>query len=161
MPLRSEKKSDSDLPGEAKERKLFESFLATRHLRLTRPRKLIFDEVFRIHGHVDAEEIALSLRTAGKRVSRASVYRTLDLLAEANFVKPVTLGSKQRFYEHVHTGEHHDHLVCQDCGKIFEFYSGEIEDLQTKICSKNSFEPVRHTMTIYGRCGQCRKKNPK
>jgi Fur family transcriptional regulator, ferric uptake regulator len=161
LPRTKDSDPNSNQSATFEERELFEEFLQCRSLRLTRPRRLIFDEVFRIHGHVDAEEIATNLRAPAKRVSRASVYRTLDLLAQAGLVKPVTLGGKQRFYEHVHTGEHHDHLVCIECGKIFEFYSEEIEKLQSKTCSANSFEPIQHMMTIYGRCAKCRKNTGK
>jgi Fur family ferric uptake transcriptional regulator len=125
---------------------------------MTRQRVLVFDAVFRVHGHVDAEELAGHLRKPGSRVSRASVYRTLDLLAEAGLVKPTRLGERQRFYEHVHGGEHHDHLVCEVCGRLIEFYSPEIEKLQEKVCRENSFEPARHTMIVYGVCEECRRK---
>jgi Fur family transcriptional regulator, ferric uptake regulator len=141
------------------ESKLFEIYLRGKGLRLTRPRRLIFDEVFSVHGHVDAEELAAHLREPGKKVSRASVYRTLDLLAEANLVKPIRLlGGKQRVYEHIHSGEHHDHLVCTECGRIQEFFSEGLENLQSKVCKEHEFRPVRHTMIVYGLCGQCNKK---
>lgn len=156
----SEHKPDEKKPViEAKdERRIFEAFLQSRGLRLTRPRKIIFEEVFRVHGHVDAEELSTILRGPGKRVSRASVYRTLDLLAEAGLVKPVRLGGKeQRLYEHVHSGEHHDHLICDKCGKIIEFFCGEIEALQSGICREKGFQPATHSMIIYGICARCRR----
>jgi Fur family transcriptional regulator, ferric uptake regulator len=159
MPRKSKNISSPNLTNSDEEREQFEIYLSNKGLRLTRPRKLIFDEVFNVHGHVDAEELAAHLREPGKRVSRASVYRTLDLLAEANLVKPIRLLSgKQRIYEHIHSGEHHDHLVCIECGRIQEFFSEDLENLQTKLCSKHEFKPARHTMIVYGLCGQCSKK---
>lgn len=139
------------------ERERFKAFLKGRGLSLTSQRDAVFEEVFRYHGHLEADEIADRLRRSGRRASRATVYRTLDLLVEAGLAKRVRLGSAQRQYEHVHPGEHHDHLVCEKCGKVLEFYSPEIEDCQARVCDENDFEPVRHTMIIFGLCSRCRK----
>jgi len=151
--------ADQELPAEiAAERDRFELFLHSRGLRLTQPRAVIFEEVFRHHGHIDAEGIAERLKKMGKKGSRATVYRTLDLLVEAGHVKPVQLGSSQSLYEHVHTGEHHDHMVCRCCGKIIEFYSEELEECQSRLCEEHVFKPERHTMVIFGECSECREK---
>lgn len=141
------------------ERSFFEVFLKKKGLKLTQQRRLIFEEVFRIHGHVDAEKISMSLKKPGKHVSRASVYRTLDLLVEAGLVKPILITPRRRVYEHIHTGEHHDHLVCVKCGTVIEFLSPEIEDLQNKVCERNTFNASGHTMIIYGTCSKCRRKD--
>jgi Fur family transcriptional regulator, ferric uptake regulator len=138
------------------EKEKLETFLATRGLRMTSQRRTIFYAVFRIHGHVDAEELYAILKKEDISVSRASVYRSLDLFAEAGLVKPIRLGGKQRLYEHVHQGEHHDHLFCEKCGQIIEFFSPEIEELQTKVCNEKIFEPLRHTMVIQGICSKCK-----
>lgn len=148
-------RSDS---GIEEERIRFREFLKSKGLKLTKQRQIIFDEVFRHHGHLDAESIAGRLRGMGKRASRATVYRTLDLLSEAGLVKSIRLGSKQQSFEHVHTGEHHDHLVCNSCGMIIEFFSEELENSQDRICGEYGFCPERHTMTIFGVCAKCRKE---
>lgn len=157
--------SDSDsfklkkLPSDFEiERMQFETFLKGKGLKLTKQRKIIFDEVFRHHGHLDADSIAERLRSLGKRASRATVYRTLDLLSEAGLVKSISLGKSQHYHEHVHEGEHHDHLVCVSCHKIIEFYSDELENTQDKICREYSFKPVHHTMIVFGTCSKCRQK---
>jgi len=148
-----------NLPSEIDvERERFEAYLASRGLRLTEQRRAIFEEVFRHHGHLDAEELVGRLRAMGKQASRATVYRTLDLLVEAGLVKPLRLTTEQRYFEHVHAGEHHDHLVCIECNRIFEFYSEELEECQARICDETDFTPKRHTMVIYGICSECRKK---
>ena len=106
----------------AEERDTFEAFLRSRGLRLTKQRKLIFDEVFSLDGHLDADRIASKLKDAHKNASRATVYRTLDLLAEAGLAKRVRLTANNMVYEPIRTGEHHDHMVCLRCGKIIEFF---------------------------------------
>jgi len=145
-------------PGLDEERQRLEAFLRSRGLRLTAQRRIVFEEVFRHHGHLDVDELVARLRRLGKRASRATVYRTLDLLAEAGLVKHMRLGTSQRRFEHVHSGEHHDHLVCLRCGEIFEFLSPELEDCQSRICRETGFAPERHTMVIFGVCAKCREK---
>jgi len=140
------------------ERVSFDSFLKNRGLKLTGQRKAIFREVFRIHGHVDADDIVANLKRSGEKVSRATVYRTLELLVDAELVKAVRPGTSQMYYEHAHSGEHHDHLVCVKCSRIFEFYSPEIEETQVRVCREKDFVPNRHTMIIYGTCRNCRRK---
>ena len=150
--------TDKNAPDIETERIRFREFLSEKGLKLTKQRQIIFDEVFRHHGHLDADSIAVRLRAMGKRASRATVYRTLDLLSEAGLVKSMRLGSKPDYFEHVHPGEHHDHLVCTECGEIIEFYSDVLENMQEKICNESMFKPVRHTMTIFGVCAKCRKE---
>ncbi len=152
-----EDKPINDLPPEIlAERDRFEIYLASRGLRMTRQREAIFREVFRHHDHIDADELTDRIRKLEDGASRATVYRTLDLLAKADLVKPVGLGLNQRLYEHVHHGEHHDHLVCTQCGAIIEFFSDELENCQHGVCDKHDFHPVRHTMVIFGTCSKCK-----
>jgi len=146
------------LPDHENEKARFKAFLKNRGLKLTNQRRAIFDAVFSDHGHLHADEIADRLRKLGNKASRATVYRTLDLLVEAELVKAVRPGTSQMYYEHVHTGEHHDHLVCVECSEIFEFYSPEIEETQNQVCVELDFTPHKHTMVIYGVCSDCRKK---
>ncbi|HDS29658.1 MAG TPA: transcriptional repressor [Firmicutes bacterium] len=136
----------------------FEKFLRLNQLRMTCQRKAILREVFRYHGHIDADELSERVRKIDRAASRATVYRTLDLLAQAGLVKNVGLGRSQKFFEHVHHGEHHDHLVCESCGEIIEFFSSELENCQSAVCDEHDFLPKRHTMVIFGLCGKCRKK---
>ena len=143
------------------EQAIFEAFLNSHGFRMTRPRQAIFQVVFALHTHIDADKLTAYLEVKGLKVSRASVYRTLELLAQAGLVKRVRWGSGKCLYEHIHTGEHHDHLVCDICGKIIEFYSEEMETLQASICSAHSFEPRTHTMSIHGICAECQKKTSK
>ena len=153
-----EDKLNDDFPLEIKaELDLFKSHLAAQGLRMTRQREAIFREVFRHHGHIDADELTERLGKLEIGASRATVYRTLDLLANIGLVKPVGLGLNQRFYEHMHLGEHHDHLVCTECGAIIEFFSPELEDCQHDVCDEFEFKPVRHTMVIFGICKKCKE----
>ncbi|MCJ7497919.1 MAG: transcriptional repressor, partial [candidate division Zixibacteria bacterium] len=139
-----------------KEAEIFEKYLKTKDLSLTRERKAILNQVFAIDGHLEADDIFLRLRKAKKDVSRATVYRTLGLLVDSGLVRKVYLGEDHIHYEHTFGHTHHDHLVCIKCGKVFEFSDKKIERLQEKICQKKGFKEVSHTVQIFGYCKDCR-----
>ena len=90
-------------------------------------------------------------------VSRATVYRTLNIMKELGFVEEVIKINNKTIYE-ISIKEHHDHLICTSCGKIIEFQSKNIEKLQEKICSNYNFLPKFHRLEIFGLCERCQKK---
>lgn len=140
---------------DAREREIFLRFLRERGGRVTSERLALFDEIFSQHGHIDAEELLRSLKSRGSKISRATVYRNLDLLVECGLVRRQRLGSRGFLYEHVHPGQRHDHLVCTGCGRVVEFVSAGISALQAEICRAHGFDPARHTLQITGRCNAC------
>ena len=73
----------------------------------------------------------------------------------SGLVSRVKLGGEEYRYEHVHPGEHHDHIVCLHCGKVYEFESDEIEKLQDEICRRFGFHPRAHSHKIEGCCADC------
>ena len=86
--------------------------------RVTSERLRLFREVYSQHGHIDAEALLKSIQRQGLKISRATLYRNLDLMAELGFVRKYRLGSNRLLYEHVHAGQRHDHLVCSECGRV-------------------------------------------
>jgi Fur family ferric uptake transcriptional regulator len=133
----------------------FTAFLRSRRLRLTAERVAVCREIFAQHGHIDAEAVWAALVRARAGVSRATVYRNLDLLVAAGLVRKQRLGHRHFLYEHVHAGETHDHLVCSRCGRVIEFTSPGIRALQTEICRAHGFVPARHGLQISGLCRTC------
>lgn len=140
---------------DAREKQRFLSFLRERGMRVTQERLVLFDEIFSRHGHIDAEELLDGLKERGEKISRATVYRNLDLLVECGLVSKVRLGRNRFQYEHVHEGQRHDHLVCAECGRVVEFVSPGIAALQTEICRAHGFVPDEHTLQISGVCVRC------
>lgn len=136
----------------------FREFLADKGLKLTKERVAVMNEIFSYHGHFDPEYLYSRIKNSGSKASRASVYRTLNLLVESRLVEKITRTDKGNVYEHTYGHEHHDHMICDDCGRIIEFYSEKIESLQDEICKKNIFEGASHTLVIRGYCEPCRKK---
>ncbi len=136
----------------------FRNFLGDRGLKLTKERIAILKEVFSFHGHFEPEHLYFRMKEGGSKASRASVYRTLSLLVESGLVEKVTRTEKGTVYEHTYGHRHHDHMICGVCGKIIEFYSEKLENLQKEICASNGFDGVSHTLEIRGSCQRCRKK---
>ncbi len=124
--------------------------------RVTTERLHLFREIYSQHGHIDAEALLASIQERGLKISRATLYRNLDLLAEFGFVKKYRLGGSRYLYEHVHEGQRHDHLVCTECGRVVEFVSPGIDALQREICRAHGFDPQEHTLQIHGLCLECK-----
>ena len=118
---------------------------------------MIFDEVFSTSGHFEVEELLFSLRKKRKRVSRATVYRTLDLLVKSGLVGKIDLGEAHSHYESTAGGKYHGHLVCLRCGKVTEFENKKIEDLKKESTKGKDFQVIRHSLEFYGYCSKCRK----
>jgi Fur family transcriptional regulator, ferric uptake regulator len=137
------------------EQQRFFAYLRGRGLRLTRERRELFAEIFAQHRHLDADELLRAMREQGSTISRATVYRNLELLVECGLVRKHRLGRNRHLYEHLHAGQEHDHLVCSLCGRVVEFKSPGIAALQTEICRAHGFDPGRHTLQILGVCRGC------
>jgi len=143
------------------EKALFADFLKKKGLKTTRERTALFEEIFSTHRHFDADDLVMRMREKGMKISRATVYRTLELLTECNLVGRVRLNEEKYRYERLHMGEHHDHLVCTSCGKIVEFIEPRIEKLQDVVCEKYGFLATSHSHQIRGLCTACQKRQPR
>jgi Fur family ferric uptake transcriptional regulator len=140
-----------------REAALFQTFLRRRGLKLTPERRDLFEEIFKRHEHFEADELLFRLKQRGRKISRATIYRALDLLVAAGVVGRVRVSGEGYRYERLHAGEHHDHLICIGCGRIIEFYEPKIEYLQDVVCGRNGFRPVTHSHQIRGFCRSCQK----
>jgi len=135
----------------------FESYLREHNLRLTQERRSVLEVVLSREGHFDAERLLqfVRQRREGKRVSRATLYRTLEHLRAAGLVKMHRFGTGHAIFEHVYHRGHHDHMVCDTCGRVVEFVNEEIERLQDEVCEAHGFRPTSHVMQIFGICTEC------
>ncbi|MCH9648595.1 MAG: transcriptional repressor [Deltaproteobacteria bacterium] len=138
-----------------REKEQFVRFLRNRGQRVTAERLVLFDEIYAQHSHLDAEALLDAMKLKGRKISRATVYRNLDLLVECGLVRKQRLGRDRFVYEHVHPGQRHDHLVCRQCGRIVEFVSAGIAALQGEICRAHGFDSQHHTLQILGLCKDC------
>ena len=123
-------------------------------LRYTKQRQQVWDEIISSSEHRDAEEIYSQINKAskssyGEKVSRATVYRTIDVLVKNNMVRKMELGDGRALYEHKIEKDHHDHIICVETGKIIEFFNEELEKIQEDIVKDHGYELVRHVHQLF------------
>ena len=133
----------------------FKEALKKEGLKYTPQRTAVLEEIIKDKGHRESEEIYLALKKRGRHVSRATVYRTMDILVNNGFARKMNLGDGRSRYESKINSPHHDHLVCMDCGLIVEFMDQKIEDLQDKIAIQYNFQLKRHIHQLFGICKKC------
>src|SRR5881392_3575742 len=104
-----------------KEINRFGGFLLDQGLKLTTERTALVREIFATHYHFEADELLFKMKGKGLKISRATIYRTLELLVKSGMVRRVHLGEEHYHYEHVLGDSHHDHLICTTCGTVIEF----------------------------------------
>ncbi|HET9598710.1 MAG TPA: transcriptional repressor [Anaeromyxobacteraceae bacterium] len=138
---------------------LLGEFLQRRGLKHSRQRDVVVHAFFALGGHVPVEAVVSRARQDDPRVSVATVYRTMKLLAECGLAVPRQFGDGQTRYEpstHRHA-DAHDHLICTGCGEIVEFESARIAELQLRVARRHGFEVERRRVELYGRCAACRR----
>jgi Fur family ferric uptake transcriptional regulator len=138
-----------------REKEQFLSWLRGRGHRVTAERIKLLEEIYTHHRHLDAEAVLESMKKKGLKISRATVYRNLDLLVECGLVRKQRLGANRFLYEHVHPGQWHDHLVCRSCGRVVEFVSAGIAAMQAEICRAHGFDPQQYSLQILSLCVEC------
>ena len=145
-----------DLRASAKAR--FFEFLEEKNLRLTGQRRAIVDAVFSTDEHFTAEQLLEMARARDESVSRATVYRTLPLLTESGLVHEMDFGKDYKIYDPNYADHpNHNHLICEDCDKIVEFESDQLERLESEISHDLGFEVKSQQLRITGSCEELKK----
>jgi len=128
----------------------FKVALKEENLKFTNQRYAIFNFLNNNEGHYDCDMIISYLKKSKKyNVSRATVYRTLDILVKHNFAEKMILDDGIARYESKIDKKHHDHMICIETGKIIEFESDEIEDIQEKIAKKYGYKIIKHVHQLF------------
>jgi Fur family transcriptional regulator, ferric uptake regulator len=143
----------------APEMQVFMEYLQNRKLKLTPHRQLILDVFLNDEGHRSVEDIYRAVRQHDARVGYTTVYRTMKILADCGLAREIDLADGITRYEHLYNHEHHDHMICMECGKSIEFYDPAIEALQDDASEQLGFKVLDHKLQIYGLCRDCRKAN--
>ena len=118
-------------------------------LRYTLQRQAVWDEIRQKTEHRDVEDIYQQLRNNNINVSRATLYRTIDVLVKNKMVRKMDVGEGKSLYEPRLDNDHHDHMICVDTGKIIEFYDEELETLQETIAKEHGYKIVRHVHQLF------------
>ncbi len=124
-------------------------------LRYTQQRQTVWDELCSTSDHRDAEDIYVTLVRNGLSVSRATVYRTIEVLVKKGLARKLDIGDGRSRYEMRQDNSHHDHMICVNCGRIEEFVDLRIEELQKDVAVRNSFILKTHKLQLYGLCRDC------
>jgi Fur family ferric uptake transcriptional regulator len=133
----------------------FERFLETKSLRLTEARAAIVEAALARKGHYPIEDLIADLKARGIRGSKATVYRTLPLLAEAGILQPAIVAGDSKSYETTFGQDHHDHLICHRCSKVVEFGFEAFEILQREVAGRYGFRLEGHHHELVGTCPEC------
>jgi Fur family ferric uptake transcriptional regulator len=136
----------------------FRCYLRDRGLPVTAPRERVAEVLFTAPGHLSADDIERTLRDRGAHVGKATVYRTLELLAEAGMVVPRDFGEGFRRYERTPGRQHHEHLICLECGKVIEFVNERLERMKAHIAEEYGFRHRHHRLEIFGTCPECQQR---
>jgi len=105
--------------------------------------------------HVTVQELVALVHQQGRSLDADFVNETIDLMCHYGFAKQNRFNNGEPRYEHLHLGQHHDHMICTMCKGIYEFQNEAIEQLQLKIAAENGFHMLQHRMELYGICRHC------
>lgn len=135
----------------------FEHYLKKNSLKMTNQRYLVAQSFLNHRGHVSAEELYRIVQKKFPQIGFTTVYRTLKLLVDVGLASTNNFKSSFTRFEPTTIKDHHDHLICKECGKIIEFKNDNIEKLQEKVAYQNGFQATEHSLEIFGFCDACAK----
>ena len=137
---------------------ILDQFLKSKKLRATIQREKVAELIFAKKSHFEVQTLIKEVQEKYPEIGPATVYRSVNTLVEAGLLhESLQTNAGVTLYE-AHEDEHHDHIVCMDCGEIFEFHDESIEDAQNKALKKMGFTPVKHKHVIYSKCSLLQKK---
>jgi Fur family transcriptional regulator, ferric uptake regulator len=133
-------------------KEIFRTYLKEKNQRQTPERFMVLEEIYRSDGHFDADDIFFNMKKSGTRVSRATVYNTLDLLIECGLVQRQQFGKNQYYYERSYAYQQHDHMICKECGVVIEFCDPRILEIQNMMEKLYNFKVDGHSLHLFGTC---------
>lgn len=136
----------------------FSNHLRQNGLRMTKERMDLFKLIMATREHFSPEDLLKKIKSKKLPVSRATVYRLIPVLVEAEIIQQSLLTEGSSKFEVTWNKAHHDHLICSKCNKVVEFHHNTIELLQREIASKYGFVLEHHVMELMGRCQNCQAK---
>lgn len=136
---------------------IFRSFLKAEKNRITPERFEVLEAALEYEGHFGADDLYIIMKNANSRVSRATVYKTLELLAQCELLSKRHFGDNITRYESSFKRQVHDHLICVDCGRIVEFSDQRIKQLPEEISEGLGFNFESYSFNIFGRCKDLKK----
>ena len=130
----------------------FADFLKKKMYRNTQERFFVLEKLAELDRHFSADELYIIINSSGLKISRATIYSTLDLLTKCNILTKHRFQGESAHFELSSRKPNHDHLICVECGHIIEFNEEQLDNIGKNVCNRFDFTPMKYSMQIFGVC---------
>ncbi|HCB61069.1 MAG: transcriptional repressor [Bacteroidetes bacterium GWF2_43_63] len=142
-------------------KQIFTEYLSRTKHRKTPERFTILKEIYSQAGHFDIESLYIRMKNNRYRVSRATLYNTMELLLESGLVVKHQFGQNSAQYEKCFCFQQHDHAICMKCNKVIEFCEPRVGEIEKTLQNSFGFHASSHSLVFHGVCEECAKDSKK